>query len=375
MIRAVVVGAGVVGSSVAYYLARQGVSVTVVEGTRPASGTTSRSYAWVNANDKPPRSYHDLNAAGVAEHHALLRQFGPGGFHPTGNLELAAADCRQSELRQRVARLESWGYRAELVPLERIRDLAPGLAGIAGVAAFFPDEGWVAAPVLVAQLLAAAERLGARVVFPAAAQALRVVGDRVTGIRTPGGDFDADVVVDCAGPAAGRLLEPLGLAIRRERAPGVLIVSETLPTTLNRAVHADDVYIRPDSGGRILIGSTDVDAMLPPTFQPGDLLPVDSEPVQEMHRRGARLLPLLEGARIETVRVGWRPMPADGFSAVGPLRGLGGYYLGFTHSGVTLGPIIGRLAAEEIASGVERIEFAEFRPDRLVQPAVAPGGR
>lgn len=374
MIRAVVVGAGLVGSSVAYYLARRGVSVTVLEATRPASGTTSRSYAWANANDKPPRAYHDLNVAGLAEHHALLRELGPGGFHPTGNLELAVTPEHRSELRERVARLVDWGYRAELVPLERIRDLAPGLAPTSG-AAFFADEGWVAAPVLVAQLLAAAEGHGARVVYPALVQALLSTGDRVTGIRTTVGDFDADVVVDCCGPAAGRLLEPLGLTIQRLRAPGVLVVSETLATALDRVVHTDDVYIRPDGGGRILVGSTDVDAMLPPTFQPGDVLAVDSEPVKEMHRRGARLLPLLEGARIDTVRVGWRPMPADGFSAVGPLRGLGGYYLVFTHSGVTLGPILGRLAADEIADEVERAELAGFRPDRLAHSTIAPSER
>jgi glycine/D-amino acid oxidase-like deaminating enzyme len=60
-------------------------------------------------------------------------------------------------------------------------------------------------------------------------------------------------------------------------------------------------------------------------------------------------------------------MPADGRSAIGPVPGLSGYYLIFTHSGVTLGPLLGKLAAAEILGGHEVAQLTPFRPDRLVQ--------
>jgi glycine/D-amino acid oxidase-like deaminating enzyme len=369
VVNVVVVGAGIVGASVAYHLARRGALVTLLEADRPAAGTTSRSFAWANANEKPPRPYHDLNAAGLAEHHALRRELGPGGFHPTGNLEIAVFAEHRDALRQRVARLRDWGYAAELLSPGAARGLVPDVSiPLDAEVASFPDEGWVAGPVLVGQLLAAATKLGARVIYPAPVEALRVEGARVTGVATPRERLIADLVVDCAGPAAGRLLEPLGRDIARQRAPGVLAVSETLPTVLDRAVHAASVYVRPDGGGRVLIGSLDADAMLPASFRPGDGLPLDSEPIRELHRRGGGLVPLLEGARVETARVGWRPMPADGYSAVGPVSGVDGYYLVFTHSGITLGPVLGKLVAEELVTGRPRPELAAFRPDRLVRP-------
>lgn len=362
----IVVGGGIVGAAVAYNLARRGAAVTVLEAARPAAGTSSRSFAWANANAKPPHPYHELNAAGVAAHHVLRDELGAGGFHPTGNLEIVRTSEHRDELNRRVAQLHDWGYLAELVSIERARELAPGIEVVAdATVAFFPDEGWVAAPVLIGQLLAGAVRHGARVIWPAPVEGLYAEGNRVAGVRTRNEIFAANVVVDCSGPVGGKLIEPLGRSISRQRAPGVLIVTETLPSILDRPVHAEGVYVRPDGGGRILVGSTDVDAMLPPDFAPGDVLPVDSAPVREMQRRGAALMPLLADARIDTVRVGWRPMPADGFSAVGPLAGIEGYYLVFTHSGVTLAPILGKLVAEEITSGRSSPMLAPFRPDRL----------
>jgi glycine/D-amino acid oxidase-like deaminating enzyme len=87
---------------------------------------------------------------------------------------------------------------------------------------------------------------------------------------------------------------------------------------------------------------------------------------QDLLDRAQAVLPVVRGARIEGVRLGWRPMPADGLSAVGPVSGLAGYYLAFTHSGVTLGPVLGRMVCDEILTGQPRPELAPFRPDRLI---------
>ena len=69
--RIAVIGLGVLGASAARALARGGAQVTVFERTAPGAGTTATSYGWVNSHRKHPRSYHDLNVAGMAEHVAL----------------------------------------------------------------------------------------------------------------------------------------------------------------------------------------------------------------------------------------------------------------------------------------------------------------
>src|SRR5579871_2577615 len=108
-----VIGAGIVGASVACALAERGAGVTVLERRRPAAGTTSTSFAWVNAHNKPPRPYHDLNAAGVAEHHRLAAERGGRWFHANGCLQWAANEAGRMALLDTVARLQEWDYRAE----------------------------------------------------------------------------------------------------------------------------------------------------------------------------------------------------------------------------------------------------------------------
>jgi glycine/D-amino acid oxidase-like deaminating enzyme len=63
----IVIGAGVIGANVAYRLAAEGARVTVVDAGGPGGGTSGASFAWTNSFDKPPRAYHDLNVAGLAE--------------------------------------------------------------------------------------------------------------------------------------------------------------------------------------------------------------------------------------------------------------------------------------------------------------------
>ena len=72
MQRIVVIGAGIIGASVAFRLAKSGAArVWIIDGSRPGTGTTSASFAWVNANDKTPRDYFELNRAGLEEHSRL----------------------------------------------------------------------------------------------------------------------------------------------------------------------------------------------------------------------------------------------------------------------------------------------------------------
>ena len=75
-LKVAVVGAGIVGSSVAYRLSEGGAEVVMIDGAEPGSGTTSTSFAWVNANNKLPRDYFELNVAGLHEHERLCDEIG-----------------------------------------------------------------------------------------------------------------------------------------------------------------------------------------------------------------------------------------------------------------------------------------------------------
>ena len=102
--KAIVIGAGIVGSSVTYRLSEAGVDVTVLEAGRIAGGTSGTSFAWINSNNKPPRAYHDLNVAGMSAHRRIKEEFGGKApwLHETGNLEW------RSDPAQRAAQRGGW---------------------------------------------------------------------------------------------------------------------------------------------------------------------------------------------------------------------------------------------------------------------------
>jgi glycine/D-amino acid oxidase-like deaminating enzyme len=362
----VVIGAGVVGASVGYALAKLGIGVTILDEAFPAAGTTSNSFAWANANEKTPRAYYELNWSGLRAHHRLSAELGGDWFHHSGNLEIASTAERRARLRDKVERLRAWGYAARLVDQAECVALAPDLDVAESEAAdyaLFSDEGWVAGPLLVARLLREVRLIGGLTLFPRRVSALEVSDGLVRGVIADGERVPADAVVDCSGPAAGTLLEALGLRIRRHTSPGLLVVTNDVASTLDRIVHLNDVHLRPDGAGRFRIGAVDVDDRL----SPGRVASDDSAYPPEILRRAARAVPALRFAHVEAIRLGWRPMPADGLSAVGPVLGLAGYYLVFTHSGITLGPHLGILAASELTSGHPEAELQPFRPDRLIE--------
>jgi len=140
----VVIGGGVVGVSVAYRLVRAGAEVTLLEAGCLAGGTSAATFAWINSNDKTPLEYHRLNTAGMAEHARLRQEFGAAPWlHVDGNIEWADDSPASAALRSKMARLQGWGYGAELLPIEALREIEPALLPPDGVTefAFYPLEG------------------------------------------------------------------------------------------------------------------------------------------------------------------------------------------------------------------------------------------
>ena len=155
-----VVGAGIVGTSVAYRLSEGGAEVALVDGCEPGSGTTSTSFAWVNANNKLPHNYFELNLAGMSEHERLHEELGGGWLHPSGNLILPTEGEREN-LEKRVERLRSWSYAAEMLPASTVNERLEPRAVFPDPetrVAHFPKESWVDAPALTKALVQAAGR-------------------------------------------------------------------------------------------------------------------------------------------------------------------------------------------------------------------------
>src|SRR3977135_1822520 len=212
----IVIGAGVMGASVAFRLAQAGADVTVFEATRIGGGTSGISSAWPNAHKKPPKPYHDLNVGGMKAHAALRDEFGATPWwHGGGSLEWEP-ETERSAQGENVEQLREWGSAAEWIDrqqaLELEPDIDPAVIGDAPVA-YFPEEGWLDPVVYAhAMLSAARHRHGAKVICGARVADLIITADRVSGVRLADGTLhEADMVVNCAGRWTNEAVSEAGL--------------------------------------------------------------------------------------------------------------------------------------------------------------------
>jgi glycine/D-amino acid oxidase-like deaminating enzyme len=138
--------------------------------------------------------------------------------------------------------------------------------------------------------------------------------------------------------------------------------------TLRSQFHADDMDVRPDGAGRLMIHKVSVDETL---SELKDLRP-DGAEATALLDSARKVLPALDSVGIEAVRTTMRPIPGDGFTCVGPMPQVAGYYAAVTHSGATLAPLLGRAIADEIVRGRLRDELEPFRPARFFAEAAGP---
>ena len=377
----VVIGAGIMGASVAARLASAGLQVTLLEADQPGRATSRWSFAWLNSNDKAPRAYHDLNHAGIRAWAELAPDLdGDAWYRPVGHLELAVSDAGRAEMEARVRRLSDWGYPARLIGPAEAAEIEPALRfpQPGGAVAWFPGEGYVLTEPLIARLVARAARQGADVrtgeqgrvtgLEPGPAETLRV--------RTAAGAIlAADDVVCCAGrwtPGLATLAAPAPVTVAcpvplvawdtpGATAPGLAVrVGPLAPAGPVHLVHTPEVSLRPHAGGLLHLEAPDAAVDL-------------HTPEPDLRRWAATLLRRaqetvhgLTGACVEEYKVCVRPMPADGQPIVGRLPSTPGLYVAVTHSGVTLAAHLSRLIATDLTTGTPPPDLAPYHPARFL---------
>lgn len=368
----VVIGAGVVGASIAARLARRGADVTLVDKNSPGTGTSATSYAWVNANGKEPQSYYELNHAGVRAHHDLAATGAPW-LRATGHVEFAVDDAHRDDLAKRMRRLSGLGYRAEEIDPKRARILLPDVdvPDDALLIAYFAEEAHCFPLRYVAAMLAQARTAGAAIVTGTEIVELRGRGSGAELRAADGTVLHTDIVVSAAGKWTGEIAGLAGITvpILRFTEPGdvtvgYLMETDPLPVEHDRVTTTPWLNVRPAGGDRLLLQALDLDA----TADPGSVPSTTSPVATEMLSRLKAVMRNTEAAAIRRVTVGERVMPADGHTVVGTVAEAPWLYVVATHSGVTLAPLLGERVAAEIYGADEPL-FADFRPDRFRSPA------
>ncbi|WP_405467010.1 FAD-binding oxidoreductase [Streptomyces jietaisiensis] len=367
--RIIVVGAGVLGLSVAGRLARAGADVLLLDRQGAGTGTSATTFAWVNSSRKPDPAYHRLNVEGMAEHARLAARLpGARAYFPSGALQWADA-ASERWLGENVERLRALGYPARWVTREEAARLAAPLRVPDGVTALahFPGEGYVLPDVFVRGLLADALGHGA-----AYATAEVVALDEVphgVAVTLAGGEVRrADRVVLAAGRWTHRLAAGAGIDIpmvtgtgRGAATVGLLGYARSPRLGLRCVVHSPGLNLRPSSGGHTVLQALDLNAEVDPARPPAP----DAEVARILAGRFSALLDGSERGPEIDLRVGFRSLPADGRTVAGYASADSRVYCLVSHSGITLGPLLGRLVAAEVTTGEEQELLGPFRPTRF----------
>jgi glycine/D-amino acid oxidase-like deaminating enzyme len=364
--RIVVLGGGVLGTSVAAHLARRGAPVTLLTDGGLGSGASGRSLSWLNSSGGYSPEYHRLRLLGLQRY----REHAPVPWlRFDGALRWDDGDAARSAWE----RLRSVGYPARWLTRDEVAAGVPGVHAAAvpeSGALLTPDEGWVDLPSLVGELAADLVAHGGRVVPGAGRCEVVAAGGRVTGVRTGSGEVaEADVAVLATGAGVPRAAARLGVEIPDATAPALLVRTAPVGTRLRAVLNTPRVSLRPAPSGGLVVDAAwserEVVARDDGSFE------VPRSTVDGLLRAASAVLDGAPALVAESCGVGPKPVPGDGEPVLGLLPGTAGCWVAFTHSGATLGLVVGELLAAEILDGTPSPLLEPFRPDRSGRSAGA----
>jgi glycine/D-amino acid oxidase-like deaminating enzyme len=389
-----IVGGGVVGCATAYYLARDGIDVTLIEREHPGWAASGRNAGVVSIISRSAGAQLSLAMAGRRLWDELAGELDGFDFRASGTVnyyfeeQAGFADAF-------AARRSADGVPAEVISADEARRLCPLLPDDLAGAVWSPNDAYLHPEKLMKSLSDAAIREGAKIV-KADVQGIEIYGGRCDGVQTSAGSFTADVTVLAAGPWTPALLRPHNLPLEIIGIRSQLAITEPIDDVrFDVALHGpsffheyefvrdlpeydDDSVLHPlqriipevgllelfnqRADGRIVLGC------------PVELVPGDRATVAGMALTFAVLadhVPAMRHFAIERVWAGLIPQTGDGVPVVDAVNGVDGLFVGTGHAyGMATGPISGRVLAQMIQSQPLALDMTPFRYDR---PAITVG--
>ncbi len=386
----VVIGAGLIGSSIAWRLAQGGRRVVLLERGEPGAEAS-----WAGAGLLQPEAGREASPETLRLWLESLAMYGgfvqevrevtraAFEFRICGRLVIALDEAQEATLRTRAAAQVEAGIPYEWLSSDAVREMEPAITPDARAALFYRQHGMVDNRGLGKALATAAAIAGADVRPYEPVQEIAVTGGRVEGVETVNGRIAADVVVNAAG-AWSSLLAPSSSGMvryvagkpflsRDERpsasdgqplivgpAKGEIIALEARPRPIERVVTAPGASISARGDGRIVVGAT----IIPGTFRKE----ITADGVARMLAAATRAIPCLGGARFLEAWTGLRPHSLDDQPVIGADRVAGLYWAtGHFTMGILSTPATADIVASLIEGRPTRVPISSMSPRRFEQ--------
>ena len=374
---AIVIGAGVMGASIAFHLAERGLKTAILERKVTASGATGHSSGLV-------RMHYDLAAESELTFKSYTLYFnnwkerigGECGFMQTGFMQIAKRE-HEDKLRGNVANQQRIGINTSVISADDVKKLVPDfITDQFDFAAYEPDSGYADATLTTNSFIEAAKRNGATLIQNCEVTAIHTAGGRVIGVSTTQGEFAAPTVIGASGAWAKHVAKLADVEVPLEtwthdvaflhRPPSLGRIPAVIDDTIN-------CYFRPEGSALILAAGED-ESLRGEAPDAEDQTPTPTF-LEKLIDQMVQRIPKIEQSGLHSIHVGRDGITPDQraiYSAAGP----DGFYLacGLSGTGFKTSPAAGASLVELILDGAPRtVDITPFRFERFADGQLLEG--
>jgi glycine oxidase len=371
-----VIGAGVIGLSIAWRLARRGLSVAVFERAQSGTGTSLAATGMLAAAAEHEPGGDDLLTLAL-DSQRLWPQFraeleADSGlsidYRAEGTLVVALGRDEVERLRFRFEHQQRSGLDTRWLNGIEVRSLEPGLRPSVAAGIACDGDHQVDPRLLIPALVRAVQSRGGRLFENCPVTSLETANGAISGLVTAAGVCEARTIIVASGVWAGDILSPHGIDIplRPLKGQALALKATKQTSTLSRVVWTEQIHLAPKSDGRLIVGSTMEDTGFNAAITAGGTLAL----LEGVHRA----LPSSEEMEIETIWSGFRPTTDDDAPVLGA-TGVPGLLVATGHhrNGILLAPVTAAALEELVTAGSMPGAAPLFGLDRF--QAVQPGQR
>ena len=350
----IVVGAGIIGSSIAYELSKRRTNVILIDKNKPGSGCSGSSFAWINATyPKEPYSYNLFSQLGINAFHLMEKELSLD-IKWNGSLEWSSNIKDQNKLIESIKKLKSYPKfpPTEIIGYKKAEELEPNIKFKSNKNIIFSkSDGAIDPKDAISKMISRIRANGGLVLYPCKFERILESNDSFTKIKTSTGVLKCQNIIFCNGT---ELDDSFGTKFLKKPRPGIIIKTEPTRSLINSIVYGPQIHAHQQRNGQLIIGEQ-ITAPLKESSK---------NHLRRIDKHFKNMVKTRNDLNASQVLVGWRPIPKDDLPIIGRFKNKS-IYLAVMHSGISLAAIVGSLVTQEIVDEVDSLLLNDFRPSRF----------